>query len=187
MRRAFLVNADTCIGCRTCAMACKNFNQLEPELTWRYVYPLDVRIYPHANRAFYSLACNHCENPACLHACPAATYTRRADGIVVHDPTDCLGCKNCIRCCPYGAPRFNNTTRKAEKCSLCYERLDKGLAPSCVRACPVGALSLVDLDAAPIPNTVSTPPGFPDVPLLNPGTRFILPRTPGQLVGGHNV
>ncbi len=35
MRRAFLVNSDKCIGCRGCAMACKSFNQLEPERYWR--------------------------------------------------------------------------------------------------------------------------------------------------------
>jgi len=105
MRRAFLVDSDKCIGCRGCAMACKSFNQLEPEISWRYVYPLDAAIYPHEERAFYSLACNHCENPACLDACPVGAYTKRADGVVVHDPKRCIGCKNCIRCCPYGAPR----------------------------------------------------------------------------------
>ncbi|WP_369467826.1 4Fe-4S binding protein, partial [Enterobacter cloacae] len=47
MRRAFLVNSDKCIGCRGCAMACKSFNQLEPDRFWRYVYPLDKDIYPH--------------------------------------------------------------------------------------------------------------------------------------------
>jgi Fe-S-cluster-containing hydrogenase component 2 len=87
MRRAFLVNSDKCIGCRGCAMACKSFNQLEPERFWRYVYPLDKEIYPHEERAFYSLACNHCENPACLAACPVEAYTKREDGVVVHNPS----------------------------------------------------------------------------------------------------
>jgi Fe-S-cluster-containing dehydrogenase component len=86
MRRAFLVNSDKCIGCRGCAMACKSFNQLEPERFWRYVYPLDKEIYPHEERAFFSLACNHCENPACLAACPVEAYTKRDDGVVVHNP-----------------------------------------------------------------------------------------------------
>lgn len=53
MRRAFLVNSDKCIGCRGCAMACKSFNQLEPERFWRYVYPLNKEIYPHEERAFF--------------------------------------------------------------------------------------------------------------------------------------
>ncbi len=90
MRRAFLVNSDKCIGCRGCAMACKSFNQLEPERFWRYVYPLDKEIYPHEERAFYSLACNHCENPACLAACPVEAYTKREDGVVVHNPERCM-------------------------------------------------------------------------------------------------
>lgn len=85
MRRAFLVNSDKCIGCRGCAMACKSFNQLEPDRFWRYVYPLDKDIYPHEERAFYSLACNHCEHPACVAACPVEAYTKREDGVVVHN------------------------------------------------------------------------------------------------------
>ena len=51
-RYAFLMNADKCIGCRGCAMACKNFNRLEPSMVWRQVYPLAESIYPHRERAF---------------------------------------------------------------------------------------------------------------------------------------
>lgn len=93
MRRAFLVNSDKCIGCRGCAMACKSFNQLEPDRFWRYVYPLDKDIYPHEERAFYSLACNHCEHPACVAACPVEAYTKREDGVVVHNPERSLAAK----------------------------------------------------------------------------------------------
>lgn len=62
-RYAFLMNADKCIGCRGCAMACKNFNRLEPSMVWRQVYPLAESIYPHRERAFYSLGLQPLRRP----------------------------------------------------------------------------------------------------------------------------
>ena len=182
-RYAFLMNADKCIGCRGCAMACKTFNQLEPNMVWRQVYPLAESIYPHRERAFYSLACNHCDDPACLRACPTGSYEKREDGIVVHHQETCIGCTNCVRSCPYGAPRYNAEEKHAEKCSMCWERIDAGLLPACVQACPVGALELVDLNTLDEPNAVQFPAGYPSMPRLNPSTRFILPRMPRQIRG----
>ncbi len=48
------------------------------------------------------------------------------------DADRCIGCGNCIRSCPYGAPRYNETLKKAEKCSFCWQRIDAGLKPACV-------------------------------------------------------
>lgn len=180
-RYAFLVDADKCIGCRGCAMACKNFNQLEPSMVWRQVYPLDTIIYPHRERAFLSLACNHCDDPACLRACPTASYSKRVDGIVVHNQETCIGCSNCVRSCPYGAPRINPEKKLAEKCSMCHERIDAGLLPACVQACPVEAITLIDLDKDDIRGTVQYPHGYPKMQKLNPSTRFILPRLPKHI------
>lgn len=177
-RYAFLVNSDRCIGCYGCAMACKDFNQLDVTMIWRYVYPLAESIYPYRERAFYSLACNHCENPACLSACPTASYVKRADGIVQHIEATCIGCGNCIRACPYGAPRYNSNEKHVQKCSMCYTRIDAGLLPSCVQGCPTGALQLVNLNDFNNPNVVQYPEGYPDIQSINPSTRFILPRMP---------
>ncbi|MFV0423620.1 4Fe-4S dicluster domain-containing protein [Oleidesulfovibrio sp.] len=176
---AFLVDAERCIGCFTCAMACRNYYHQVKGVIWRHVYPLGEDIYPHRERAFFSLACNHCENPACLNVCPARAYTKREeDGVVIHHPERCIGCGNCIRSCPYGAPKYNPEERRAEKCSLCHERLDAGLKPACVQSCPVDALKLVDLAELDEPNAVQYPAGFPRHPDVNPSTRFILPRMP---------
>jgi Fe-S-cluster-containing dehydrogenase component len=35
--------------------------------------------------------------------------------------------------------------RTAQKCTLCYHRITKGLKPACVAACPVGARQLADM------------------------------------------
>lgn len=182
-RYAFLMDMDRCIGCRSCAMACKNFNQLEPSMLWRKVYPLAEAIYPHRERAFLSLACNHCENPACQKACPTQSYSKREDGIVVHNQATCIACQNCLRACPYGAPQYNATAKHVEKCSLCHERLDAGLLPACVQGCPTQALKLIDLANFNDSNAVQYPAGFPKQTELAPSTRFILPKMPRQIRG----
>lgn len=175
----FIVNSARCIGCFTCAMACKNQNQLDPGIKWRDVHPLAKTIYPHEGRAFYSLACNHCQQPCCIEACPVGAYSKRdKDGIVVHDQDKCIGCKNCVRSCPFGAPVFNPEKQKAEKCSLCYQRIDAGLAPACTQACPTEAIQIAALSSQNDTGLVQYPPGFPAAKKLNPSTRFYNPRQP---------
>ena len=70
----------------------------------------------------------------------------------------CIGCRFCMAACPYGARSFNfgdprpflirprkipefptRTKGVVEKCTLCYERLAKGLRPACVEAAKEGA------------------------------------------------
>jgi Fe-S-cluster-containing dehydrogenase component len=175
---AFYVNVDLCIGCSSCGMACKNQYHQEPGIVWRQLYPLSADLYPHRERAFYSLACNHCEHPCCLEDCPVSAFTKRDDGIVVHNVDACIGCGNCVRSCPFGAPRYNPVSQKAEKCSMCWQRVDEGLQPACVQACPTGALKLVDLATFDEPGAIQYPPGFPERPDINPSIRFKLPKQP---------
>ena len=177
-RLAFYVNSELCIGCRTCGMACKNQYHQEAGVVWRQLYPLSEEIYPHRDSAFYSLACNHCDNPCCLAGCPVGAYTKRDDGIVVHHPEVCIGCHNCVRGCPFGAPRYNPATHTAQKCSLCYQRIDEGKQPACVQACPTEALKLIDLNTFQDEGTVQFPPGFPNRPDIGSSTRFKQPKQP---------
>ncbi|HCW93188.1 MAG TPA: DMSO reductase [Flexistipes sinusarabici] len=176
---AFLVDSKKCIGCYSCAMACKNQYHQEPGVKWRDLNPLPEKIYPHRDRAFYSLSCNHCASPVCVSVCPVNAHTKReTDGIVVHDAEKCIYCKACINSCSYGASKDNKVQERAEKCSFCVERIDKGLLPACVLGCPTKALSMIDLDKADSGNIEQYPKGFEKHTKLNPSTRFVFAKTP---------
>jgi DMSO reductase iron-sulfur subunit len=174
----FLHSSEKCVGCRGCEMACKNEYQSDPTTRWRQVFKLDENSYSLPSRMFFSMACNHCAEPQCLKVCPVGAYTKRDDGIVVHDHDRCIGCRLCTMACPYDRPQFNPLKGKAEKCSLCYQRIDQGLKPACVAACIPGALQLVEINDNLDQKTgiLKTLPGLPSPAITNPSIRFIGPK-----------
>ncbi len=180
----FTVNLDQCIGCHSCEMGCKNFNALDPAMFYRHVhddFPEDLFGVP--TRVHVSLACNHCADPACLAACPVKAYSKRdKDGIVIHDPSRCIGCKMCIAACPYNVPQFNEEKHTVEKCHMCYQRVDDGLKPGCVSTCPVGAIDIVDISKIDEAAFEKQIPGFPDQKLTKSSTRFIKPQSVKRII-----
>ena len=65
----------------------------------------------------------------------------------------------CVSGCPYKKVYFNWSTGKAEKCILCYPRLETGQAPACFHSCPgrIRYLGVVLYDADRIEETASRP------------------------------
>jgi nitrate reductase beta subunit len=89
--------------------------------------------------------CEHCLNPSCVASCPSgAMYKRAEDGIVLVDQDGCRGWRMCVSGCPYKKVYFNHKTGKAEKCTLCYPRLEVGLPTVCSETC-VGRLRYLGL------------------------------------------
>ena len=84
--------------------------------------------------------CEHCLNPTCVSSCPSgAMYKRTEDGIVLVDQDRCRGWRMCVSGCPYKKVYFNHKTGKAEKCTLCYPRIEVGQPTVCSETC-VGRL-----------------------------------------------
>ena len=83
-----------------------------------------------------------------------ATY-KRPDGMILLDMQYCIGCYKCIDACPYGVRsidpfvKLERTDRENDlgvgKCTFCPQRVDKGIAPSCVNTCQGGARIFGDL------------------------------------------
>jgi nitrate reductase / nitrite oxidoreductase, beta subunit len=89
--------------------------------------------------------CEHCLNPSCMASCPSgAIYKRAEDGIVLVDQDRCRGWRQCVTGCPYKKIYFNHKTGKAEKCTLCYPRIEVGLPTVCSETC-VGRLRYLGL------------------------------------------
>ncbi len=80
--------------------------------------------------------CNHCLNPGCVSVCPSgAIYKRAEDGVVLVSQEKCRGWRFCVSGCPYKKTYYNWQTGKAEKCILCYPRVETGQAPACFHSC----------------------------------------------------
>jgi Fe-S-cluster-containing dehydrogenase component len=111
-------------------------------VNYRWVIIEEGGTYPTPTRLSVTSACNHCDEPACLKGCPVSAISKRAgDGIVLIDQEKCIGCRQCEKACPYGAPQFNEQSQKSEKCTMCVHRIDAGLTPACADTCPTAALT----------------------------------------------
>jgi nitrate reductase / nitrite oxidoreductase, beta subunit len=104
--------------------------------------------------------CEHCLNPSCVASCPSgAMYKREEDGIVLVDQNRCRGWRFCVSGCPYKKVYFNHSTGKAEKCTLCFPRIEDGQPTICSETC-VGRLRYLGLflyDADKVLAAAATP------------------------------
>ena len=131
-KMAFMFFKKDCMGCHACEVACKQEHQLD-------VGPRLVRVIEDAPQ-FFPVYCHHCANAPCKQACPTEAIFRDEHGIVLIDKENCIGCKECLTACPFGAMQFDDSQDLAVKCDLCIERLRHYQAPACSAVCPTGCI-----------------------------------------------
>jgi formate dehydrogenase iron-sulfur subunit len=155
-RKGFLVDSSRCIGCRSCQVACKQWNKLDADKTANkgtFENPRDLTpaLYNRikfvekatgdkVSWQFFNERCMHCGDAGCMKVCPSpgALY-RTADGIVAYNKEKCISCKYCVSACPFNIPRYDSDD-KVSKCHLCLERVGTGMTPACAKACPTETL-----------------------------------------------
>lgn len=165
MALGFYFDMTRCIGCRACQVACKDKNNLGVGVVLRNAQTYEVGTFPTVKMYNLSNTCNHCENPACVAACPTKAMHKAEDGTVRSDLNICIGCGTCANACPYGAPVVNPEIQKIAKCDACAYLRAKGQNPACVDACPNRALDFGDLDELKAKygaDLVSALPAYPD-------------------------
>jgi anaerobic dimethyl sulfoxide reductase subunit B (iron-sulfur subunit) len=143
----FYYDMTRCIGCRVCQIACKDRLGLEDAGNrTRRVDTYETGEYPNASRYHMSIACNHCEKPACVENCPTGAMFKSKDGTVLHDDNVCIKCEICVEACPYGAPQYVEKADLIIKCDSCKALREADIKPVCVEACMMRALDFGNLD-----------------------------------------
>ena len=121
-----------CMGCHACEVACKQEHGLG-------VGPRLVRVIEKTYE-FIPVYCHHCAKPPCKDACPVDAISRNEQGIVLIHNDLCIGCRECIEACPFGAMQFEDNRETAVKCDLCVHRLAEDKQPACIGVCPTGCI-----------------------------------------------
>ena len=115
-RLGFVIDKKSCIACHACAVACKVENNLPDGIWWARVLTdggasqeTPAGEFPNLTMRNIEVNCQHCDNPACVKACPVgATYKDPDTGAVRQDYDKCIGCRMCMSACPYtGVRTFN--------------------------------------------------------------------------------
>ncbi len=164
------IDIEKCIGCGMCAKACKSENDVPKEpfyfRSWveQYTIKNDGTLKVESPNGgidgftqtvaeeeifktfFVPKMCNHCAKSPCVQVCPVGATYESPEGIVLVDEKYCIGCRYCIQACPYGCRYLHPEKKTVDKCTLCYHRIKKGLAPACFEVCPTGARIYGDLN-----------------------------------------
>ena len=150
-----LVDYAKCTGCRTCETVCSAFNHrqtVDGETLMGLGNPglANIRVYGYNPDVDVPAVCAMCPDNPCVEACPVdpdpengrkALYREEENRTIRNDLERCIGCGACAEACRVGVIIPNGETGKPERmCTLC------GGDPQCVKYCPFGALSRVEVD-----------------------------------------
>jgi len=149
-----LTDTTRCIGCRNCELACARTNGWEaPDVlndgALEHERQTDDKRWTVVNRyetdrgeVFVKKQCMHCWQPACTAACLTNAMYKTKEGPVIWREDKCMGCRLCMVSCPFSMPKFeyDSWNPRLQKCNMCRSRLDAGMKPACVEACPTDAL-----------------------------------------------
>ncbi len=158
----FYTDTSVCIGCKACEVACKNWNGLSSRnggvntlsgdsydntrrldgQHWRHVKFIEQFSEDRTNGRWLMMSdvCKHCVQAGCLEVCPTGAIMRTEYDTVVIQADVCNGCRDCIGACPFGVIDINPVNNTAMKCTLCYDRLHRGMEPACAQACPTASI-----------------------------------------------
>ncbi len=175
MSKTFLVDTTRCTACRGCQLACKDWHDLpanKTKQTGTHQNPPDlnvnnykiVRFHEHLGDKnqviwnFFPDQCRHCVEPPCVDTANSylegSMYKDKATGAVLVNNEVMSKMSADVAAqfdgfessCPYQVPRFDAAKKTVAKCDMCFTRLQAGMIPACVKACPTGSMQFGERD-----------------------------------------
>lgn len=164
--KSVLIEVAKCIGCRGCQVACKQWHELPAEktinsgsyqnppnmsaATYTIVRFNEVEKGDEIKWNFFKDQCRHCVEPPCKYEADeivkGAIEVEKNGAVIFTDKTKKLANEDVNGYCPYSIPHKCEKDSGWYKCDFCYDRLENGLQPACVKACPTGALTFGERD-----------------------------------------
>ena len=144
MNKFIVADSANCIGCHACEVACVTSHRQDSWPRQRSDFLPRIRVFFHRH-ASSATTCRHCNDAPCVGSCPTQAL-RVANDSVQFTEALCIGCKNCVIACPFGAIEMvandDDAPQLAQKCDLCSQHPSGQQA--CVASCPTQALQLMD-------------------------------------------
>jgi formate dehydrogenase iron-sulfur subunit len=163
--KSILFDATKCFACRSCQVACKQWNENPAEETvptnrGTYENPPDLSYsnwvlihFKESQREDGTLAwnfvrqsCRHCIDAPCKQAAEnpdSITIDEETGAVLFHEGTKNENFEKILRACPFNTPRQAPDGR-LYKCVMCYDRVHNGEQPACAKACPSDAIVFGD-------------------------------------------
>jgi Fe-S-cluster-containing dehydrogenase component len=147
-----LYDSTRCVGCLTCETVCAEANKLSAPIgepkpgvlrKTDEKHNTIVNCYKTSKgEVFIKTQCMHCNEPACVAACLTKAMYKTKEGPVIWRGNKCMGCRYCMVSCPFDVPKFeyHSSNPKIQKCTMCFEKIQKGGIPACAENCPAEAI-----------------------------------------------
>ena len=145
-KRIFVME-EKCLGCRTCELKCaverSSISKVLAEAVGEDILPRSRVYVEWDGNDTFAIQCRHCENAPCLEICSTGAMQRDTEtGCTFISVDKCIACWMCVMMCPFGAIAPAAEKGAADKCDQCFQMVQ----PSCVAACPTGALELMTVN-----------------------------------------
>ena len=144
MNKFIVADSANCIGCHACEVACVTSHRQDSWPQQRSDFLPRIRVFFN-RKASSATTCRHCNDAPCVGSCPTQALSVANDSVQFTEAL-CIGCKNCVIACPFGAIEMvandDDAPQLAQKCDLCRQHPSGQQA--CVASCPTQALRLMD-------------------------------------------